>query len=119
LRLIGLLSIRGRESGCGEVNVTTPPGFEFCGFEVTNSWYGLSAISTGGHNPEDWEELRLLAKGHVNEWNLLTDFTVAQKVANLCSERDPIHGPFRAVLFAAATPETRRRIAAGAQSMNS
>jgi hypothetical protein len=55
----------------------------------------------------------------VNEWNLLTGFTVAQNVANLCSERDPIHGPFRAVLFAVATLETRRRIVAGAETMNS
>ena len=118
LRLIGLMSIRDREDGRGEINVTTPPGFEFCGFEVTNGWYGLSAIGTGGHNTEDWKELRSLASGHVNEWNLLTDFTVAHKVANLCSERDPTHGPFRAVLFATAKLETRLRIAADVETMH-
>jgi len=111
LRLVGIHSNRSGVVNVA-VNVAVPPGFEVRGFEVTNSWWGASPISAQGHNDEDWKELRSIADGHVNEWNLLDDFAVAHEIATLCTERDPRHGPFRAVLLAAATPETRRSLAA-------
>jgi hypothetical protein len=111
-RLIAIHSIGLREPGRHDINVSVPYGFELCGFEITNSWWGQSPISASGHSKEDWKELRSIAGGHVNEWNLLDDFAIAHRLATLCSERDPIHGPFRAVLFATATPATRHRLAA-------
>ena len=44
-----------------------------------------------------------IAGGHVNEWNLLDDFSVANRLATFCSKRNPTHGPYRAVLYATAT----------------
>ena len=105
LRLIGLQAIRS-----GIVNLAVPGGFEICGFEVTNGWWGASPISAQGHNDDEWKELRSLAVGHVNEWNLLNDFVVANQLAAKCTDLDPIDGPFRAVLFATATPEERLRL---------
>jgi hypothetical protein len=68
--------------------------------EVTNGWWGQSPISAEGHDAHDWTELRSIAGEHVNEWNLLDDFEVAHVLAAFCSERNPIHGPYRAVLYA-------------------
>jgi hypothetical protein len=107
LRLIGILAIRS-----GSINAAVPPGFERCGFDVTNGWWGASPISAQGHNDRDWKELRSIADGQVNAWNLLDDFAVANQLAMFFNQRDARHGPFRAVLFATATAETRRELAA-------
>ncbi|HEY1205327.1 MAG: hypothetical protein ABSH46_11505 [Bryobacteraceae bacterium] len=107
LRLIGVHSIRS-----GVVNLAVPPGFEVCGFDVTNGWWGASPINAQGDNDEGWKELRSIAGGHVNEWSLLDDFAVANQLATVCTERDPREGPFRAVLFATPTMEKRCCLAA-------
>lgn len=112
--LIGIHSIRQREAAGRDISLSVPDGFDLCGLEVTNGWWGQSPISAEGHTEQEWKELRQIAGGHVNEWNLLNDFAVAHELATVCSERDPTHGPFRAVLFATATPALRRCLAAGA-----
>jgi hypothetical protein len=70
LRLIGIHSNRSGVVNAA-VNVGVPAGFELCGFEVTDSWWGASPISAWAHSDEDWKELRSTADGHVNEWNTL------------------------------------------------
>jgi hypothetical protein len=106
LRLVGTRSIRS-----GLINVTAPPGFEVRGFDVTNGWWGASPISAQGRDDREWSELRSIAGRHVNEWNLLDDFAAAHQLATICTERDPREGPFRAVLLAVATLETKRLLA--------
>jgi hypothetical protein len=107
-RLIGFNSTPRGDSNKGDINTSVPPGFGFCGFEVTNGWWGQSPLNAEGHNPYDWREPRSIAGEHVNEWNLLDDFAVAHKLAMFYNTSNPIHGPYRVVLFATATAQDRR-----------
>jgi hypothetical protein len=106
-RLIGFNSIRLGDTNISDINTTVPPGFDFCGFEVTNGWWGQSPISAEGHNAHHWTEPRSIAGEHVNDWNLLDDFAVAHRLAAFYNESNPIHSPYRVVLFATATAQDR------------
>lgn len=106
LRLIGFQSLRLLETS-GDLPV--PPGFEVCGFDVTEGWTSTSLLMADQHSLEDWQELHSLTDGYVNEWSLLADGLLAHNVALKFGERQEPHGPFRAVLFATATLEERIR----------
>jgi hypothetical protein len=109
LRLIGLPSLRLLQTSGGGFDLPVPPGFEVCGFDVSEGWTNTSLLMADPHSSEDWQKLHSLTNGYVNEWSLLTDGLLAHEVGLRFGERQAPHGPFRAVLFATATREERLR----------
>jgi hypothetical protein len=81
------------------VSADVPRGFEFLGYDVTNSWEGLSIISSQPFGADEWRQLRAITAGRTNEWNLITDFEVAERVARLGAVLVPDHGPFAPVAY--------------------
>jgi hypothetical protein len=94
-RLVGRMAIAN-----GRIDTTVPAGFVAYGYDVTNTWDGLSVISFQPFEPHEWQRLRGIAAGFVNEWNLVTRADIAAEIASICDEYVPEHAPFRPVFYA-------------------
>jgi hypothetical protein len=77
-----------------------PDRFEFLGYDVTNTWEGMSIISSQSFSSHEIASLRRVAGSSTNQWNLITDLQVAREVARLGATLVPEHSPFSPVEYA-------------------